>query len=112
MFNSIFKNEVKKTFTFFIPSAKVHGTAYREKTLDSVTQLFIKHNVEFKIETTISNNYGFWVLFILTSKESNFQKLESDQQFLPHTLNTESSRDFELIGENDEDFNDYDNFQV
>ena len=112
MFKKLFKKQKKKTFTYFVPSAKVHGTFYREKNLDSITQLFESHDIDYSIDRTIPHNYGFWIIFNLIADDKRFHLLESDQQYLPHTLNSESDRDFELISENDDEFNDYDNFQV
>ena len=112
MFNKLFKKPNKKTFTYFVPSAKVHGTFYREKNLDSITQLFQGHGVNYSIERTIPHNYGFWIIFNLEADEKDFASLESDPQYGPHALNSDSDRDFELISENDDEFNDYDNFQV
>jgi hypothetical protein len=109
---SFCKKKPSETFTYYIPSPPERSTGYREKELDAITKMFIDCNIEYNIETTISGQNGFWVVFNLFGGPADFIKLKESERYQEFSMDhTSTSDQLELIHEHDDDFNDENNFQ-
>lgn len=117
MLTKLFTKKSKEIFTLFIPCSKNPYFSYREKKLDSITQLFNSHSVTFEVKETISHEKGFWIIFSLEANEKSFTSLKNDPAFSDYliyeTENGQSSEnELEIINEDHDEFSNVDNFKL